>query len=130
MHGYWIVGCYVFFFLQIVSWRSNLTRYVVDVLVWSSFMFLFCCQIRLKSRHTKSKLSVDHFTLWGICQAFLRVWKEEESIRMLNNVQTHSCMLCKVLYKENFTKHLPNDILLRVFLDLSPFILEYSSLKR
>ena len=41
----WLLCC---FFLQIVSWRSNLTRYVVDVLVWSSFMFLFCCQIRLK----------------------------------------------------------------------------------
>ena len=41
----WLLCC---FFLQIVSWRSNLTSYVVDVLVWSSFMFLFCCQIRLK----------------------------------------------------------------------------------
>ena len=41
----WLLCC---FFLQIASWRSNLTSYVVDVLVWSSFMFLFCCQIRLK----------------------------------------------------------------------------------
>ena len=43
----WLLCCFFLKWFQ-EEVISPLVSYIVDVLVWSSFMFLFCCQIRLK----------------------------------------------------------------------------------